>query len=193
MALTPQISTCVVNGCTQIKITETTGVYSPSNTGGYGPPNDTVNSFNTAVLTITSPSLVTYTIDLFPLGFPSSNPNFSYTIPVATLGLTTIEDGQWIFVYTIGDKVPPTISYTTTRYSLFYCNSECCVSKKLANLKLEDCDCCKTDTAYDDYVLTQTMLESLKNAAKCGDTSKFAKIKKIIDRLCANTNCKTCK
>lgn len=190
MALIPQISTCVVNGCSQIKITETTGVYSTSNLGGYGSPNNTLGSITSSTLTITSPSSVIYSINLFTLGFPSNNLSFSYTIPFTTLGLTNIEDGQWTFVYTVSDGIT---SFTTTKYSLFYCNSECCVSKKLANLKLEDCDCCKTDKSYDDYVLTQTMLESLKDAAKCGDTSKFAKIKKIIDKLCKNTNCKTCK
>lgn len=190
MALIPQISPCVVNGCSQIKITETTGIFSSSNLGGYETPNVLLSAITSATLIITSPSLVTYTINLFTLGFPSSNSNFNYTIPTTTLGLTNIEDGQWVFIYTVSNG---TTSFTSTKYSLFYCNSECCVSKKLANLKLEDCDCCKTDTNYDDYVLTQTMLESLKDAAKCGNSSKFFKIKKIIDKLCKNINCKTCK
>lgn len=190
MALILNFSTCVVNGCTQIKFTETTGVYSASNIGGYGAPNNTLGSITTAVLTITSPSLVVYTINLFPLTFPSSNSSFSYTIPTAILGLTTIVDGKWTFTYTVSDGIT---TFTTTKYSLFYCNSECCITQKLANLELTDCDCCKTSTDYDDYILAWTYLQSLKDAAECGNVDSFTKIKKIIDKLCLNNGCKTCK
>lgn len=191
MALTPKIDLCVINNCTQIRFSENTGFYQTTNTGGYGTPNLAVGSVTTAWLTITDPSNITSSIDLFATTiFPSNVLYTSYDIPLASIGSpTSIEDGEWKFVYTVSDGVT---SYSTTVYKYFYCESACCVEQMLANLDLS-CDCCKDSTEYKTYELAWVQLESLKKAAACGDADNFAAIKKIVDKLCLNNGCKTCK
>lgn len=56
---------CVINACTQLRFTETTGIYSTSNLGGWGIPNMKIPDAVTATLAITPyGSTATYTIDL---------------------------------------------------------------------------------------------------------------------------------
>ncbi len=192
MALQLNFSTCVINGCTQIQFKETTGFYSTANTGGWGTPNIDLTDAVTATLAITPyGSTTTYTIDLLATTlFPTDNSSFTYDIPLSDIGsLTSIVDGQWLFVYTVTDA---TDTYTKSIYKYFYCNVECCVTDMLAELDLS-CDCCKDSTEYKDYILAWTQLQSLKKAAACGDSDNFTAIKKIIDKLCLNSGCKTCK
>ena len=191
MALQLKFSTCVINGCTQIRFTETTGFYSIVNTGGYGAPNMEVSDATSATLAITNTSGTTYTIDLLATTlFPTIITSQYYDIPVADIGSpTSITDGEWLFVYTVSDGVD---TYTASKYQYFYCNSECCVTEMLAAIDLS-CDCCKETTDYKNYILAWTQLQSLKKAAACGDSTNFTAIKKIVDKLCKNSSCKTCK
>lgn len=181
---------CVVNNCSQIKFTETTGAYSTSNLGGYGTPNIDISDVVSCYVDVTSPSGELVTINMITAGFPSSV-SLDRILTLNMLAVSAITDGKWIITYRIITDTE--LKYTVTKTKLFYCNSECCISQKLANLEITDCDCCKEDKSYADYVLTKTMLDSLKNAAKCGDMESFDKIKKIIDKLCLNNGCKTCK
>lgn len=192
MSLQLNFDLCVTDACTQIRFTETTGVYSTTNTGGWGTPNISLGDVVTATLAITPyGSTTTYTIDVEATTlFPTDNTSFTYNIPLSLIGNpTSIVDGQWLFVYTVTDA---TDTYTKSIYKYFYCNSECCVTNMLAALDLS-CDCCKDSTEYKNYILAWTQLQSLKKAAACGDSDNFTAIKKIVDKLCLNSGCKTCK
>lgn len=192
MALQLNFDICVTNGCTQLKFTETTGFYSSANTGGWGSPNTQLVDATTATLSITPyGSTTTYTIDLLVTTlFPTDNSSFTYDIPLSDMGSpTSIVDGQWLFVYTILDDLGTT--HTKSIYKYFYCNSECCVTSMLPDI--DTCDCCKETTDYKNYILAWTQLQSLKKAATCGDSTNFTAIKKIVDKLCLNNGCKTCK
>ena len=190
MSLQLNFNTCVINSCSQIRFNETTLSYTTSNTGGYGTPNPIDGSFTSATLEITNPSGTAYTIDLFATSlFPTFNSSQVYDIPLTDMGSpTSIVDGQWKFVYTISDGVN---TYSKTIYKLFYCNSECCVTSMQPTV--ETCDCCNDNKSYNTYIKAWSFLQSLKNAAKCGDTTTFTSIKKIVDKLCLNNGCKTCK
>lgn len=191
MSLQLNFDLCVTDACTQIKVTETTGFYSTINTGGWGSPNIDLGDAITATLAITPyGSAITYTIDLLATTlFPTNNPYFTYNIPLSAIGNpTSIADGQWLFVYTVSDG---TDTYTKTIYKYFYCNTECCVTSMLPDI--DTCDCCKETSDYKNYILAWTQLQSLKKAAACGDSTNFTAIKKIIDKLCLNSGCKTCK
>jgi len=192
MALQLNFSACVINGCTQIQFKETTGYYSAANTGGWGTPNSELTDVLTATLSVTPyGSTTTYVIDLLATTlFPTDNSSFTYDIPLSDIGSpTSIVDGQWLFVYTVDDG---TTVYTKSIYKYFFCNTECCVTDMLAALDLS-CDCCKETSDYKNYILAWTQLQSLKKAAACGDSDNFTAIKKIIDKLCLNSGCKTCK
>ena len=192
MSLQLKYDLCVINNCTQIRFTENTGYYSAANLGGWGTPNWVLADALTAFLDITNPNGTTYTINLLSTTlFPTNIVGFSYDIPLASIGSpTSIIDGQWIFKYYITNK--DGVKVSTTIYKYFYCNSECCVTEMLANLDLS-CDCCKDSDSYKDYILAWTELQSLKKAAACGDSTNFTAIKKIVDKLCKNNGCKTCK
>ncbi len=183
---------CVVNACTQLRFTETTGIYSTANLGGWGLPNIQIPDAVTATLAITPyGSTTTYTIDLLATTlFPTDNTSFTYDIPLSDIGNpTSIADGKWLFTYTVTDAKD---TYTKNIYKYFYCNTECCVTNMLAALDLS-CNCCKDSTEYKNYILAWTQLQSLKKAAACGDEANFTAIKKIVDKLCLNSGCKTCK
>ena len=186
---------CQSTDCKDLSFSETTGAYNATyNIGGYGTPNIELATVTKAVLTSTSPDGTIYTTNLFTHGFPTDDlTDDPYVITL--IPNTTLADGKWIFTYTItsvsAESVVTTYSKTITK--LLYCNSECCVESMLANLKITDCDCCDKDLNYDEYILTWLMLESLKKAAKCGDITSFDKILKIINKLCKNKACKTCK
>lgn len=179
-----KFSTCVANGCSNIEFTEQTGEYSLSNPSGYGGFNPYVEDFIEATLVVISPNNNQTSYNLFAEGFPTTNLSSVYTIPVTYL------DGKWTFTYTITDGSD---IYTLTKYSYFYCTTECCVTNKLANITTIGCDSCKESVAEKEYIKMFIMLESLKNAARCGSESTFNSIKKIIDKLCKNNACNTCK
>lgn len=183
---------CVINACTQLRFSETTGFYNSTNLTGWGTPNQQLADTISATLEITVPSGTVYTLDLYATTiFPTNVMYTPYDIPLASIGSpTTIEDGEWKFVYTVADS--KTNVATTTIYKYFYCNSACCVKQMLADLDLT-CDCCKESVDYKNYELAWIELESLKKAAACGDADNFAAIKKIVDKLCLNSGCKTCK
>lgn len=190
MALKLKYNLCVTNNCKQLKFTEETGIYNATtNLTGYGTPNIEIADVVTAVLTIIGPNGISYDVDLFVTGlFPSNTNSIEYTIPLLDYGNPTIiTDGQWYFNYTITTNMAET--YNTSVYKYFYCNSECCVANMLPNTEL--CDCCES-VNNDKYITAWTFLQSLKNAAKCGDYTNFTTIKKIIDKLCKNNSCKTC-
>lgn len=191
MALIPKIDLCVINNCTQIRFSENTGFYNPANLTGWGTPNPSVSTMTSAILEITPPGGIKYTINAFATSiFPSDDYGMSYDIPLSLIGNpTSIIDGQWLFTYIVSDGKE---TYTTSIYKYFYCNSECCVTQMLADLDLS-CDCCKNSDSYKNYILAWTQLQSLKKAAACGDSTNFITIKKIVDKLCLNSGCKTCK
>lgn len=192
MAVSIDFDICINNSCDTLTLTETTGAYSATNTGGWGSPNATTGSITTALLQVTSPSGGVYTINILSAGLPSSNPSFDYDIANSSLGnITSIEDGKWTFFlyYTDGTTI-----YQRVKNFFFYCNSECCVQQLLANIEIEDCNCCEQEQKdkIDNYIKAKTFLEALKNAARCNQESNFDSIQEILAKLCRNSNCNSC-
>jgi len=186
---------CQENNCRDISFIEETGRYSASNETGFGTPNTNVGDILTALLQSTSPSGVVYNTNLLLQGFPTISADMDQVI---NLNNQSLEDGAWKFTYIITYSYEnPSGAITVETYSktinkLFYCNSQCCVDNMLANLDIKDCDCCKDTKEFEDYLKTSVFLQALKEAAKCGDVDNFTSIKKIIDKLCKNSKCKTC-
>jgi len=194
MATIIDFDVCLDNACDTLTLTETTGAYSVSNLNGWGAPNEITSNITVALLQVTSPSGVVSTINLLSptSGLPSSNPSLDYTILNADLGnITNVEDGHWQFLLhyrTAGGTI-----YQKVRNYLFYCNTECCVQSLLAEIEVEDCNCCNQDSKIDNYIKAKTFLEALKNAARCYQVSNFESIQTILDKICRNSGCTTCK
>jgi len=189
MALRPTIQLCLTANCSTLSFTETTGVYNATtNPYGYGGPNTVITNAVSGSLIITTPDLSTYTISIPP----SNNPDLSTTIVLANVGgRTSVEDGFWNFTYTVIDNL--TYPYSTSKGYYFYCQSECCVAKLLTKIDLDDCMCNKQNTKnLDDYTKARTLLQSLKNAASCLNSANYLKAKALLEKICRNSNCKTC-
>lgn len=197
MALELKINLCTQSKCSILMFSEKTGVYNAlTNTTGYGSPNSLVSDINTAVLSITGPDNITYNINLFSTGnFPTSNTNFTYSIPLSSINRTIIEDGLWTFIYKISTTAgsPPTF-YTVTLEKLFTCNANCCVEAQLASLTndLISCNTCDIKAKRDAYNQSKVVLDSLNSAAMCGSTESFNNLLSILNKLCKKSICKTC-
>lgn len=191
MALAIDFDICIDSSCSTFTLTETTGKYSATNLTGWGAPNPATGTITSAVLQITEPDGTIHTLNLISSGFPSNNYSFDYDITNTALGITgTLDDGQWTFFLYYSDGVN---TYQKIHHYLFYCNSACCVNKMIADIEVTDCDCCENDSKLENYLKVRVFLDALKNAAKCFQVDNFTSIKKIIDKLCANSDCKTCK
>lgn len=191
MALRPTIQLCLTANCSTLSFTETTGVYNATtNPYGYGAPNITIGEAVNGTLIITAPDLTTYTFVWLIL--PSNNPDLSTIISLATLGgRTSVEDGFWNFQYTITDVYAT--PYVAQKGYYFYCQSECCVAKLLTKIDLDKMtECGKNTKILDDYTKAKVLLQSIKNAASCLNNTNYLKAKALLEKICKNSNCKTC-
>lgn len=182
-----KISVCPTGDCSSLTFNELTGIGTLANdySGWANHPFISIFFQRQAVLIAISPSGVTTTIDLFTLGFPTDD------ITTQLILSLPYEDGLWSFTYNVTDLYGEVYTATSTEY--FYCNSSNCITKMLANLKLSSCESCNHSVEESTYLRGFMLLESLKNAALCGSLDTFNSIKKILDKLCKNILCKTCK
>lgn len=186
MAVSIDFNICMNSACDTFTFTETTGAYSASNTTGWGAPNALTSSVTTAVLQATSPSGTVTTFNLLTHSFPSDNYSYQYDILASLLG--GYEDGKWDFLlyYTDGND-----TYMKRHVYYFFCTTKCCVATMLADLVIDDCEC-KISEQAERYLKAKIMLDALAEAARCQQESNFNSIKTILDKLCANSGCKTC-
>jgi len=197
MAVVLKFNACQTTGCSQLTFSDQTGAYNASyNPTGYFPPD--VVGPTAAVLEITGPDLVPYTIDLFATTyFPIADTNFTYVIPASEIGdRTNIEDGQWTFTYTVTYvlNTDEEVTVSTTKSYIFTCNSSCCVSKLKAKINVRECDSYRENNKNTmNFLKAEAFLESLKYAAFCNNLTEYNTIKNILDKLCTNTGCKTCR
>jgi hypothetical protein len=187
MALSITFNICESSDCKSLIFTETTGAYSdPSNTGGWGTPNPATTDVTSDELVVLLPDdTSTYSFDLLAEGFPTTDSTVEFEITAADLGYGTgsLPDGMYTFTRT----TIATTTYVTQVTKLFYCNTQCCVHQKLAAITDTECGC--DDKKTKDALLAFTYLQALKDAAKCGNTSRFTKILKITTRMCNSSDC----
>lgn len=194
MALELKIDICKSSDCKSLIMSELTSTYLLDyNEGGYGSYNPDTTDVTAAELQVVTPSN-TYVIELLNngYGFPCDNPLFKWEIPFELLGITTetIPDGYYTFTYKV---TAGGTDYEVTVNRYFHCKIDECFNSLTAKINIENCDCCSDSTEeYRKYIKVWSFLEALKLAVKCGDTTKFNKIKKILDKLCLNSKCKTC-
>jgi hypothetical protein len=191
MALSLDISICQVGSCKSLTFTEKTGAYNAStNTGGYGSPNATIGGTTSRTLAITMPDESVVTINnatMTAAGFPTTDCSIEYEITSAALGLgalTNLPDGLYTIVYTV---VSGGTTYTKTVYKLLFCQAQCCVHGILADISSATCGC--NDTAVKNAAYAFTLLEALKDAARCGDYTRFDNFLTTINALCETSDC----
>lgn len=194
MSVTLQFNICQSNTCKKFTFTETTKAYDVNNNStGWGSPNSATTAAETAALTITGPSGITYTFNLFTASYPTTNFNQEFIINNTDLGYastSTIEDGEWKFVYTVSRTTATAFLYTQTKFKYTTCNAECCVDKMAASIP--DTDNCCNNTEVDKVLQAKGFLIGLQYAATCGLKSKYAVLLDTVNKLCGNSNCISC-
>lgn len=111
---------------TALLITDTTGIYNVSNTGGYGTPNPATSAFTTDECTITIPNGNTFlatgsafTITLYPT-FPTEDETLEITISADQLGQSAgdlLATGVYKFERV---ATASSVDYSYTNYYLVY-------------------------------------------------------------------------
>lgn len=186
MALALKFNVCLSSDCKTLTFNETTGIYSSTNTGGYGAPNP-LASATAATLTITKEDDTTVEFDLLAESFPSTVSTLEFEITGEDLGYgvdAKLPDGEYIFQY---DVTISGVVYTKRVVKFFYCQVKCCIEKLFAKIADVECEC--TDKAVKKAMKGYAYLKALQVAVRRGNQPRFANLLKILQKICADKNC----
>lgn len=181
---------------TSFRLTEMTGEYSSTNTGGWGSPNNTIAQALTATITVYLRNSTTGVFELIGSvdafdDLPSSTSSsttgyFDVEASALDASLSTFVDGIYKIVYTVTgvgtENVP--FSFSVTEYKVFDQSIRCCIAKKGVVV----CGCC-TDAQKLDFENISFMYEQLERS-KCGN--EFDVIQNHLDYLtkkCSDCGC----
>ena len=180
MAISPSLSVCFKENNTLMSITDTTGIYSAGNTGGYGAsvaltPNDISTAVTAATVLITFPNGSTQLVDVTTQVNSSEiagNLLFTDITPDSTA------DGVYSFLYTI--TAPLTGTVTRKLLKLFLGQARCCLDKLQVQVSNKLCEECETSA----FVKRVDFAEGLYNSAMAmGGCYKLGSITKILTKL----------
>ena len=179
-----------------IEISDTTGVYSSSNEGGYGSPNPLVSDATACTVSVMMPDPTTFLAsgDPYVINAYPSLPNITdtiYSIPNTSLGLLAddvLPDGQYIITYHVEGIVGN--DTFSNEYTFYFYNAnqiECCLDK--AGNKYDDDCCCGNDSSFINYLWQRNKLTQICNAESCGDNDSVIEMIKSLSDYCKNNDC----
>lgn len=186
--LTPKIRACF-EGCSKIKVYDTTGAESTANTGGWGVTNDIPANITAATITYTTPSNSTAT-SVNVLTNVNAQAVVSGEFLLAEIDITA-EDGSYIFKYTLTNN---TNSVTRDLEIFSLCVVRCCIdklwAKVAANALGEDCKCTgEKTTALEKAELAEGWYNAIRFGAACNSTTIKNELLKKLQRICKLENC----
>jgi len=191
MATVINFSVCQTD-CNTLIFKDLTGAYdATTNPTGYGTPNLVLADVTTCVLSVTSPSGTTYTIDLIPT-YPTVDTDLEFEITNTVLtnsnSSAAIEDGLWVFEYKMYDAVN-FLYYKKTIEKVFTCQVECCVKKMFTKVATATaCNGCQEEY-LSKALIAWGLLKTIKANAGCGNSSVIASTLKTLNNMCNNNNC----
>ena len=182
MPIAPVFTPCIDCCNNSIVISDSTGVYSASNTGGWGVPNETTGDVTVSSISIIDPNgnTTTHSATALPLS------SITITAGDIVTGATTLTDGQYLITWSI---TADGNNYTAYSNPYSTCVVENCVTDKVADMD-PDCDCGCED-CYSSATRYIATFEGLKAAITCGKQAKAAKLLEDLQDMC-NNNCKDC-
>lgn len=188
MAFKPTISACLESGCTNLVVTDTTGIYDVS-TNPYGWEDaGTLAAADLASATI----LIEYVDEDGDVSTVSTTDVLSQIADPVT-GTFEFDpivgdypDGQYIITYTLIDSSD--VTYRKSINTFLFCNVKCCVQQLLATVPDLLCNCNYSETLQELFD-AQVMLEGLKANATCGNTTAMYQVLTRLQRLCDFENC----
>lgn len=183
------ISVCQANTCELFNIYDVSGVYSTSNSGGYGTPNFAVSDAIDATVVITTPNNTTFTITVFPT-FPDSTGTALFTVTNTMLNITgSLPDGIYTIVYSVNfnNSYSQTVVKTVTKTILLSCSIWCAVQNLIAKIPVKTCDC--NDIALDNALLAFGLYQSLIYNGRCGNVTNVTNLLTQLTKLTSALNC----
>jgi hypothetical protein len=182
MPFVPKISVCFRNKCTQLIVTDTTGVYhAKNNPNGWEHASTLLaDKVSSMTISIKHPSGVIVTNSVISnLPNPVTGPIEFNQVP------GNYEDGVYTITYTVVDALNNV--YTKTVKAFAFCKIECCVQKMIAKITSK-CSCDLKEYTNEVYT-AMVLLEGLKANAVCGNETKINKILTKLQRICNNNKC----
>lgn len=193
-----------------ITVTDLTGIFSTSNTGGYGGPNAAVGDFSTFNITVTLPDPSTLlpgstsvTVDAFPSLPSAASGTFTLT-SLALLGTadTTLVDGVYLFevsaVYDDGGEGEMTVS----TYKAYYEIVGCCIKNMIvdsigcgcsgATKKVQTLTKAWMDLSMLKPYITENEEVLASPIEQCNQWDKAATLILELQDICDNENCGGC-
>jgi hypothetical protein len=186
--LTPSIRTCFSDGCTKLKIYDTTEGISTANTGGWGTANVNASAVDDAKIVYTLPDGTVTTLNV------TTTVNAQVTVTTEfLLAEITIDpaDGEYSFQYVITEG-GVAVSKSLSIFNL--CSARCCIDKLWAkaaqNLVAGDCGCTSDKPTYTKTaMLAEATYNAIVNGVSCGDTVTRDALLAKLQRICKLENC----
>lgn len=184
--LTPKLRICF-DGCSTIKVYDSTGAETVTNTGGYGATNINPADIDSATISYTVPNGSEVTVDVTAAVNAQTTVDGEFLI--AEIDITAL-DGSYLFVYTLTDLGASVVKRCNT-YSL--CVVRCCVDKLWAQAALglieEDCECLKTGSAMDRALLAEGTYKAIVHGTASLNTGVRDALLAKLQRICKLENC----
>lgn len=180
---------CQSSDCSSFDVTDTTGIYSSGNPGGYGLPNFAISDAIDARLYVTLPNGIQVIFTVFPT-LPDSTGASVFNVTNIMLGYGgSLPDGVYVIEYQIdfNNANSQTAQYQSTKTILLSCSIKCCVDKLIAKIAVSNCSC--DDSAVQTALLAFALYQSLLNSGKCGNLTNVANILARLQRMCGANNC----
>jgi hypothetical protein len=179
-------------GCSELKIKDTTGVYStPDNTGGYGSPNPELSDFDAATLSIEmSNGVILGPFSVYNGGgslLPSTS-GTEFTLDKNVLGAKLV-DGTTVAVVTM---TGPNDLVVERRLTFFVsCNADCCLATMATKIKATD-KCCDGSASQTFNNISDKIVAMKYLANECCNFTKATAILEQVQLLCRENGCLTC-
>lgn len=193
MALIPNISFCTRDNCKILKLSDITGTYSATNTGGWGAPNSALADVTEAIISVLLPDeTLAVEFDVVATVTAATIIDGEFILDQLTMedfGLdsdTKFPDGIYEITYTITEGGT---EYTKSIKTFSVCQVSCCIEKMKTKFqeKLE-CDC-GWEVFFMNYLKAKALLDGAKRAFGCGNDTKAENILESIEKLCNASNC----
>lgn len=192
MALAPSLSICLHNNCKELLLTDTTGTYSATNTGGWGAPNITLASVDEAIISITFPDTddTELELDVQATIIAATIVDGEFELDDITtddtdLSTTKFPDGIYDITYTITESGT---DYSYSCKTLVTCQVECCIEKQRANF-YKTCNTCDWEKTWKQYQLSLMELDSIRYNFGEGNYDKAEDHLEALQKICYAINC----
>lgn len=188
--LVPTIRVCVTDNCSKLKVYDTTGVESTSNTGGWGTTNIEATAVDSVIFSYTMPGTTT-AIEVDVTTTVNAQTIVSGEFLIAEIDITAT-DGTYSFVYSLTEGTS-TVVKRCSIYSL--CVVRCCVDKLWAKAAQElvgtNCTSCTGETTSYSYraMYAEAAYNSILKSASCVNTATRDSLLEKLQRICKLENC----